>query len=78
MSARERLHQLVDNLDEDRLDGAVRLLESLKDPVLAALLTAEEDDEPLTEDERRRLEAAEAGADRGEFLPWSEVRERLG
>jgi hypothetical protein len=83
MSAREKLHAFVEQLPENQLIGAPRLLESMQakvdeDPILAILLNAPEDDEPLTEEEQRSLEVSLAAADRGETIPWEKVRKELG
>ena len=78
MSARERLHHLVDKLEDDRIPTALQLLESLEDPFLQRLLQVETDEQGLTEKELAEVQAAEREADAGETVPWTEVRERLG
>jgi hypothetical protein len=49
------LHRLVDMLPESDLDAAQRVLRGLlaadRDPILAALLSAPEDDEAVTEED---------------------------
>ena len=82
MSAREKLHAFVEQLPEDQLTGALRLLESLRlgkplDPMLAMLLNAREDDEPLSAGELEGLEESLAAADRGELIPLEEVCKEL-
>ena len=80
MSAREKLRAFVEQLPEDDVVRALRLLESLHptDPWLEKLLTAEEVDEPLTEEERRALEQGLEEIRRGEVVPWEKVREEVG
>jgi hypothetical protein len=54
MAAREALHQLVDDLLEEDVRTAERLLAALvltRDPVLQKLLTAPVDDEPDRDDD---------------------------
>jgi len=51
MIARDELHTILDSIPENRLDAARDALAALADPVLLALLTAPEDDEPLTGDD---------------------------
>ena len=51
MIARDELHTILDSIPEDRLDAAREALAALADPVLLALLSAPEDDEPLTDED---------------------------
>lgn len=48
-----------------------------EDPFLAALLAAEIDDEPVTEEDREAMRRGREEAARGEAEDWSVVRERL-
>ena len=55
MVTREELHNIIDFLPDSMLEASGQaILDFLKkeDPVLLALLTAREDDEPETEEER--------------------------
>lgn len=67
-STKERLHQMVDQLPED---AAGELLE------YADWLTRDVD-EPLSAEERVRVEAGEAEIARGEYSTLDELRRRLG
>lgn len=72
MTAKERLHQLVEELPEGAATSAAeRILAHLTrfgdDPVLRALMQAPADDEPETDDERAA--AAEGGRRRGAATP---------
>jgi hypothetical protein len=81
MSARDRLHRLIDELPESELPAAERFLHYLRataDPVLWALLEAPPDDEPETEEERRAVQEARAELARGEVRTLEEVRCELG
>ncbi|HVC34566.1 MAG TPA: hypothetical protein VNL16_13735 [Chloroflexota bacterium] len=79
ITSRERLHQLVDRLPADQLDAARRALDQVvaADPVLHALLTAPEDDEPLTDADRAALEEARADIAAGRLIPHEQVKREL-
>ena len=51
MSERDHAHWLIDRLPEAQLSALVGLLETIVDPVAAALRNAPVDDEPVTEEE---------------------------
>jgi hypothetical protein len=51
--SREQAHQLIDRLPETQLSALVGLLETIVDPVAAALRNAPIDDEPETDDEKQ-------------------------
>ena len=82
MTSTDTLHRLVDDLPRRHLDVAARLLQGLRDdrldPLLAALLAAEDEDEAVsaeeTEGAREALEEYRAGLGR----PWEDVRRELG
>jgi hypothetical protein len=78
---KEELHRIVDNLSEIETDTAARFLKALRareiDPVTLALLLAPEDDEPLTEEDRRDLEEAYQDEAAGHIVPHPEVKRRL-
>ncbi len=57
MTPREELHRLVDHIPESQVATTQKLLRALVDPVELAILSAEEDDEPESEDERAAVEA---------------------
>jgi len=71
------LHRLVDELPDGATDEAARRLEELRDPVLAAFLSAPLDDEPLTAEDEAAIAEAEAAIARGEVRPWAAVRDEL-
>ena len=52
---REQAHQLIDRLPETQLSALVELLKTIVDPVAAAMRKAAVDDEPVTEEDRRRF-----------------------
>lgn len=80
MSEREHAHELIDRLPEMQLAALVGLLETIVDPVAAALRNAPTDDEPETEEERHAVtEARDWLAKRGgNGIPHDEAMRRLG
>ena len=81
MSTRDTLHRLLDELPESELAAAERFLHYLRttaDPILRALLEAQPDDEPETDDERRAMQEARKELARGEVRTLEDVRRELG
>lgn len=64
-TTRAELRRLLDELPDDRLDDARAAL---------ALLSAPEDDEPLTDDELASIREGRAAYARGEAIPDEELR----
>ncbi len=78
---RQRLHQLIDELPEEDIQAAQRYLESLsthQDPLVRALESAPEDDEPLTDEEREAIDGAERAVAAGDLVPDTHVRAKIG
>ena len=77
---RQQAHQLIDRLPETQLSALVGLLETIVDPVAAALRNAPTDDEPETEEEKQGVgEARDWLARRGgKGIPHDEAMQRLG
>lgn len=77
---RQHAHKLIDRLPEIQLSGLVRFLETIVDPVGAALRNAPLDDEPETEDERVAVAEAKEWIQRngGKGIPHAEAMRRLG
>lgn len=80
MSSREQAHQLIDRLPESQLSALVGLLETIVDPVSAALQSAPLDDEEETEEERAAVAEARRSFERngGKGLAHAEAMRRLG
>ncbi|HEY6347182.1 MAG TPA: hypothetical protein VIY49_37295 [Bryobacteraceae bacterium] len=80
MSQREHAHELIERLPEPQISALVGLLETMVDPVAAALRNAPDDDEPETEEEKMAVaEAREWLAKRGgRGIPHEEAMRRLG
>ena len=79
-STRDELHAIVDQLPDDGLAEARRLLMPLAapDPALRAARLAPIDDEPLTDEDREAIAVAEAGYRRGEWVSNEEMKRKLG
>jgi hypothetical protein len=82
MVTREELHNMIDFLPDSILEASGQaFLDFLKkeDPVLFALLTAPEDDEPETEEERAAVDEVleDIRTGRAELIPHDEVVKRL-
>jgi hypothetical protein len=73
--SKEHAHALLDRVPPDQMDAAVRFLEFLLlDPVARAAATAPADDEPVTEEDRRRILEGKAALARGEQgMPMEDV-----
>ena len=81
MTTKETLHKLVDRLPEDEWEAVHQILEerlAKHDPVLRAFLTAPEDDEPETEEERAAVAEAYEAIARGEVVSDEELKRELG
>jgi hypothetical protein len=80
VSEREHAHRLIDQLPEPQLSALVGLLETIIDPVTAALRNAPVDDEPFTEEEESSAAQArewlQKNGDKG--IPHAEAMRRLG
>jgi hypothetical protein len=74
-------HELIERLPDSQIATAIRFLEfMLLDPIARAVATALPDDEPVTEQDRRRLHAGEAWfAQRGgKGIPMEGVLAQFG
>ena len=77
MTAKEALHDTVEALSERDASLLLRAIER-HDPVLFALVTAPEDDEPLTDDERAALAEADLETARQGTISHEDVIRELG
>jgi hypothetical protein len=77
---REQAHQLIDRLPETQLSALVGLLETIVDPVAAALRNAPFDDEPETDSEKQAVAEARDWLARrgGKGIPHDGAMRRLG
>ncbi len=76
---RELAHQLIDRLPDAQLSSLVQFLETIVDPVTAALDKAPDDDEPETDEEKRAVAEARGRLRRngGDGIPHAEAMRRL-
>ena len=78
-SGKRELHRLIDQLPGEQVTAALRYMHYLcADPVLLSLLNAQPDDEPYTDEQRRRDAEAEGSIARGDAFTHDEVRREFG
>jgi hypothetical protein len=76
--SRQEAHELIDLLPESQVFALVGLLETMVDPVIAALRNAPLDDEEETEEEKVAVAKARASLNRNGGTPHAEAMQRLG
>jgi hypothetical protein len=76
--SRQHAHDLIDRLPETQLSALVGLLETIVDPVAAALHRAPIDDEPVTEAEERAVQEAREWLKHNPGIPFEQVVAELG
>ena len=77
---REHAIELLSRLPEGQITGLIGFLETLVDPVAAALRCAPADDEPESEEERRDVAEAREWlrSNGGKGIPHAEAMRHLG
>lgn len=76
---RKPLHDLIDELPEERVGMALRILLGVRDdPVATALRHAPFDDESLTAEDEAAIDRGRADIERGETLSSEGMRRELG
>jgi hypothetical protein len=79
MDTRAHVHALVDQLPPVQLAALATLLQSLIDPVARSAALAPPDDEPVSEEDRRRFHEGQACfASGGKGTPMEEVLAEFG
>ncbi len=81
MPDKQQAHELIERLQASQISTAVRFLEfMLLDPAARAVATAPPDDEPVTDQDRRRFHDGQAWfAQRGgKGIPMEDVLADLG
>jgi hypothetical protein len=76
--AKQHAHELIDRMAPGQLSAVVSLLEIILDPLARTLANAPFDDEPVSEDEARQIDAARDALARGDRIPHDEVLAELG
>jgi hypothetical protein len=75
---KQRVFQLLDQLDRGQLAAVLHLLEVMADPVARSLANAPIDDEPITEEEARALDEAHEWLKHNQPIPHEQVLAELG
>jgi hypothetical protein len=75
---RQHAHELIDRMAPGQIAAVVGLLEIILDPLARTLASAPYDDEPVSAEEAREVEAAKASLARGEGIPNEEVLSEFG
>jgi len=72
---KQHAHKLLDQLDPNQFAAVSHLLEVMADPVTRALAAAPADDEPVTEQDRRRFRDGRAWFAKrgGKGIPMEDV-----
>lgn len=78
--SRQQAHRLIDRLPEEQISGLVRFLETIVDPVTAAVEAAPPEDEEISEEEHRAADEARQWLKQngGRGIPHEEAMRRLG
>lgn len=74
----EHVHARVDSLAPHQVHAVRGLLETMVHPLAAALANATVDDEPVTDEERRDIEASRQWFQDHTGIPHDEAMRRLG
>ena len=75
---KQHAHGLIERLAPEKLSAIVGLLEVMLDPVDRALAAADIDDEPVTEEEMRDIEASREWFKHNKGIPIEQVVSELG
>ncbi len=75
---KQHAHELVDRLDTGQLNAVVRLLEVMTDPLARAIANAPIEDEPISEEEIRAVEASKDWLKTHDGIPNAEVLAEFG
>lgn len=77
---KQQVHELIDRLAPSQVTAVRGLLEAMLDPVAAAVAAAPSDDEPVTDEDRRRIREGEAWLEEhgGKGIPMDDVLAEFG
>jgi len=76
--AKQQAHELIDRMAYSQVSALVTFLEAMLDPLANSLANAPYDDEPVSEEEARQIEAATASLERGEDIPHEVILAEYG
>jgi hypothetical protein len=75
---RQHAHELIDRMAPGQVAAVVGLLEIMLDPLTRTLAGAPYDDESVSEEEAREVEASKASLARGNGIPHEDVLAEFG
>ena len=75
---RQQAHALLDQLPNEKLTAVVHLLQAISDPVARSLANAPIDDEPISDEEMRAVEASREWLKTHAPIPHEEVLAEFG
>ena len=75
---RQHAHELIDKMSVRQVAAAVGLFEAMLDPVEISLANAPYDDEPLTAEEIKALDASHEWLKHNDPIPHNQVLAELG
>lgn len=75
---RQQAHALLDLLPQEKLTAVVHLLQAISDPVARSIANAPIDDEPISEEETRVVEASREWLKDHEPISHEEVLAEFG
>jgi hypothetical protein len=78
ISPKQQAHELIDKMSVGQVVAAVGLFKVMLDPVEIALANAPIDDEPLTVEEIKALDASREWLKHNEGIPHEQVLAELG
>ena len=75
---RQQAHALLDQLPNEKLTAVVHLLQAISDPVARSLANASIDNEPISDEEMRAVEASREWLKTHAPIPHEEVLAEFG
>jgi hypothetical protein len=75
---KQHAHELIDRMAPGQVSAVVNLLEIILDPLARKLASAPYDDEPVSQEEAREVEASKVSLARGEGIPHAKVLAEFG
>jgi len=75
---RQQAHALLDQLPNEKLTAVVHLLQAISDPVARSLANAPIDNEPISDEEMRAVEASREWLKTDAPIPHEEVLAEFG